>query len=368
MFDFDVFVLGGGPAGLAAGIAACRKGLRVLVADAARPPIDKACGEGLMPDSLVAAARLGIRIPEECGYPFCGIRFVGKSQTVTARFPEDAGLGVRRTVLHPMMVQHASDAGVDMSWGAPVTGITAAGVVRMGTKRLRARWIVGADGSQSSVRRWAGLESVRRETRRFGFRRHYRVAPWSESMEIHWGSGCQFYVTPISPQDICLVLMSRDPQLRIEHALPQFPELAARLAGQEIVTPERGALSATCRLERVTRGRIALAGDASGTVDAITGEGLCLAFQQSSVLADALAEGDLARYEFAHRRIARRPVFMADMMLTMDRWAWLRKRALSALGARQDLFANLLAMHVGKLGFRRFAATAAALGWEVATA
>ncbi|MGB8062426.1 MAG: FAD-binding protein, partial [Candidatus Sulfotelmatobacter sp.] len=46
----DVFVIGGGPAGLAAAIAARKCGLRVIVADAAQPPIDKACGEGLMPD------------------------------------------------------------------------------------------------------------------------------------------------------------------------------------------------------------------------------------------------------------------------------------------------------------------------------
>ena len=60
MFDADVFVLGGGPAGLAAAIAMRRTGLRVILADAARPPIDKACGEGLMPDSLAAARELGI--------------------------------------------------------------------------------------------------------------------------------------------------------------------------------------------------------------------------------------------------------------------------------------------------------------------
>ena len=59
MFDADVFILGGGPAGLAAAIAARRRGLRVILADAERPPIDKACGEGLMPDSLGRGRRAG---------------------------------------------------------------------------------------------------------------------------------------------------------------------------------------------------------------------------------------------------------------------------------------------------------------------
>src|SRR5215469_8902261 len=56
----DVLVIGGRPAGLAAAIAARKKGLRVTVADSAHPPIDKACGEGLLPDTVDALGDLGI--------------------------------------------------------------------------------------------------------------------------------------------------------------------------------------------------------------------------------------------------------------------------------------------------------------------
>ena len=48
----DVFAIGGGPAGLAAAIAARRRGFDVTLADSSVPPIDKACGEGVMPDGL----------------------------------------------------------------------------------------------------------------------------------------------------------------------------------------------------------------------------------------------------------------------------------------------------------------------------
>ncbi len=60
-FDTDVFVAGGGPAGLAAAIATRQAGLTVTLADAARPPIDKACGEGIMPEGMAALRRLGIK-------------------------------------------------------------------------------------------------------------------------------------------------------------------------------------------------------------------------------------------------------------------------------------------------------------------
>ena len=90
-------------------------------------------------------------------------------------------------------------------------------------------------------------------------------------------------------------------------------------------------------------------GDASGSVDAITGEGLRLSFEQAFALAEALSSGDLSRYQAAHHRLARRPALMANLMLSLDRCAWLRRRALRALAAEPRIFAKQLAMHVGAL-------------------
>jgi len=99
----DVFIIGGGPAGLATAIAARQRGFDVVVADGAKPSIDKPCGEGLMPDGRAALEKLGIGIPE-IAYPFRGIRFVSGGLRVDASFPNGAGQGVRRTVLHNIMV------------------------------------------------------------------------------------------------------------------------------------------------------------------------------------------------------------------------------------------------------------------------
>jgi len=365
-FDTDVFILGGGPAGLATAIAARREGFRVILADAQCPPIDKACGEGLMPDSLAAAARLGIDVPSE-GHPFKGIRFSGPTNSVAAEFSHGTGLGVRRTFLHEWLVRHAEREGVELKWNSPVRGIQDTNV-RLAQQTMTARWIVGDDGMRSSVRRWAGLDHVKSERIRYSFRRHYRIAPWSEFVEIHWAEGCQLYITPVSAAEICVVVMSRDSQFRLDQALSLFPDVKARLDKCEPATVERGALAATQRLKRVIRGNIALVGDASGTVDPITGKGVYLGFQQAAALAAALRSGDLAQYQHAHRQIARRPMFMADLMLLMDRWPGIRARALVALEAHPHLFADLLAIHEGGLGTGKIAATAAMLGWEVATA
>ena len=196
---------------------------------------------------------------------------------------------------------------------------------------------------------------------------HFRTAPWTDYVEIYWGDGCQVYVTPVAPDEVCVALISRDPKLRVREALRQFPVLFSKLEGAPETSTERGSLTASRKLRRVARGNVALAGDASGSVDAITGEGLCLGFRQALALADALECDDLAVYEWEHRRLARRPGFMADFMLTMDRSRWLRARALPALAGHPELFASLLAMHVGAGRPQTFAASCLALGWRILT-
>ena len=353
---------------MAAAIAARQRGLRVIVADGAQMPIDKPCGEGLMPDGLAALERLGVTVPPEESQSFNGIRFLCGGLAVDAAFPNQAaGRGVRRTVLHRLIANQAASLGIDLLWHTPVTGISADGV-QLADRHVKARWIIGADGSNSRVRRWAGLDGFRKRDSRYAFRRHYATAPWTDRMELYWGRLCEIYVTPVSKDQVCVALISRDPKLRLDEALHLFPELAVRLEGAEVTSTEKGALTATRNLKRVSEGNVALIGDASGTVDAITGEGLCLAFSQAVVLADCLQSGDLARYEREHRRLALRPLLMARLMLLLDGRPRLQRRTLQALRQRPYIFQRLLELHVGVLSPQHLAVDGLTLGWGLLTA
>src|ERR1700678_3424275 len=235
----DVFVVGGGPAGLATAIAARRQGLTVMVADGAIPPIDKPCGEGLMPDGVEALLELGVKISASEVFSFSGIRFVSHGVTAEVPFPRGTAYGIRRTHLHRMMLDQAAASGVQLLWQAAVTGLHPEGALVAG-ELVRARWIVGADGTSSRVRNWAKLDQRQNDARpstsvRFAFRRHYRVAPWSNFMELHWGDDCQVYVTPISREEVCVVLISHDPKLRLreEEALGGVPELWVHIKNTE---------------------------------------------------------------------------------------------------------------------------------------
>jgi flavin-dependent dehydrogenase len=247
-----------------------------------------------------------------------------------------------------LLFERAEQQGVSFFWKARVTGLDAGGVW-VQDRFVRAQWVIGADGLNSYVRRWAGLDRFRfhLEPQRFGFRRHFRIAPWTDFVEVYWGPGCQVYVTPVGPEEVGVAAISSRPQFRLEKALSLFPDLAARLQDAAPVTSERGAATASRTLKRVYRGRVVLIGDASGTVDAVSGEGLGLAFRQALALAPALESGDLSPYQSTHRSLTRVPLRLTSLMLLLDRSSWLRRRALRALASNPHLFQRMLAAHVG---------------------
>ncbi len=344
--ETDVFVAGGGPAGLAAALAARRNGLDVVLADRAEPPIDKACGEGVMPDGLSALRGLGVDLGAETGFPFRGIRFVDTDLVAEASFPHDYGLGVRRTHLHRILRERAEDAGVVTRWRSHFRNLGPGGLTVDG-QTVHCRWIVGADGCQSRVREWARLPTVWSGVRRIGVRQHFRLRPWTNFVEVHWRKGAQAYVTPVGSGELCIAMLGSPPGPRISDMAVLFPDLARRLAGAEPIGRTRGAISMSTTLRRVTRGRVALVGDASGAVDAVTGEGLSLAFRQAAALGPALATGGLADYEKLHRRLRRVPLLMARLLVFMGEQDGLRRRAVNALAARPSTFNQLLAIHTG---------------------
>ncbi|MBU5424231.1 NAD(P)/FAD-dependent oxidoreductase [Cellulomonas hominis] len=275
--DVDVLVAGGGPVGLVAAIEARLAGLTALVVEPRTGSVDKACGEGLMPQAVAALDRLGVDPP---GRPLAGIAYVRDDLRAEHRFAGPPGRGVRRTTLHAVLAARAADLGVARLRGRvtdlrqDADGVEAAGV--------RARWLLGCDGLHSTVRRLTGLEApaARGRARRFGVRRHYRVAPWTDLVEVHWGRRAEAYVTPVAPGLVGVALLGPSP-IDVDAELAGMPVLAARLAGAPVDAADRGAGPLRQRTRARTAGRVLLVGDASGYVDALTGEGLRLGFAQA---------------------------------------------------------------------------------------
>ena len=321
-----------------------------------------------MPDARAALQQLGVNMDDTHAGRFQGIKFLGQEGTVAARFPKGEGIGIRRTVLHQALLDFARSLGVETLWGRRVSPLNQTSVVLDNTV-VHARWLIGADGQNSQVRKWAGLSEGREHARRIGMRCHFPIGPRSKYVEIYWGRDGQAYVTPIGPQEICVALISRKKFVSFEHGIAHFPVLARYLQDVPCTTSARGAVTVSQRLKSISRGRIALIGEASGSVDAITGEGMAMAFRQALALGRALSADDLSIYEAAHRQISNLPACMAHGMLLMDRSSWIREHALRAFAAHPPLFERLLSIHVGESSLRSFGARGILnLGWRLLAA
>ncbi len=301
--DADVIIAGGGPIGLATALELRARGMTVLVLEPRAGTIDKACGEGLMPGALAALARLGV---DPAGHPLRGIRYQDARRAVTHRYRSASGRGVRRTVLHDALRARAAEVGIETrherleSIGQHDDHVAIDG--------MRARWLIGADGLHSTVRSAAGLDRPARASsrsgRRFGVRQHFAVAPWSDLVEVTYLPDAELYITPVDERTVGVAMLAPRP-LDLQAALAQTPELRERLAGAAEASTLRGAGALRQRTRARTAGRVALVGDASGYVDALTGEGLRVGLAQAEVLADCLARDDLPSYERAWARSTR---------------------------------------------------------------
>jgi flavin-dependent dehydrogenase len=285
-------IVGGGPIGLAASIEARLAGLTVAVLEQREGTIDKACGEGLMPGALPILDRLGV---DPDGMPLMGITYLQGRRSVTHRFERSPGRGVRRVVLHDALAERAGELGVHRMTTRVDAIEQSADAVSAGG--LRARYLFGCDGLHSSVARLVGLSlPAPRHRRRYGIRQHYEVKPWGDTVEIHYGRHAEIYVTPVAENEVGIAMLGFQ-HTDFDAAIAELPELAARLDGVTAASTRLGAGPFRQRTRARTAGRVLLVGDASGYVDAITGEGLRLGFAQASAAIAAVMADMPARYE-----------------------------------------------------------------------
>src|SRR3990172_3810989 len=319
----DIIVVGGGPAGLALSIVAAQRGLDVVVLERGTYPLDKACGEGLFPAGARALAALGARehLDPDAVAPVRAIRWIDGGLSPDARPP------------HPR--RGPSFALVETAGGSE-----------------RGRLLVAADGLTSAVRRREGLEVSAGGAPRYGVRRHFARAPWSDAVEVHFGEGTEAYVTPAGPRRVAIAFLCEEvTRAGFAALLAGFPALRARVEGVPPDSPPAGAGPFARGARTRVLDRLVLLGDAAGCVDPITGEGVSLALQSAlalgPVLPDALAHGAareaFATWERGEARRFSRHAATVRILLGFARRPVARREALALLGQHPRLFSWLVA-------------------------
>jgi 2-polyprenyl-6-methoxyphenol hydroxylase-like FAD-dependent oxidoreductase len=369
----DVAVVGGGPAGLALACAAAARGLDVVVLERRQGALDKACGEGLLPAGRRALEALGAAAlvdPAACSR-IDELRWIDPDGlAAVARLPAGGGLGVRRTALSAALRARAAAAGAEVRTGADVVAHRRerdrAVAALAGGEEVQARVLVAADGLASPIRRREGLDVPVPGPARFGVRRHFAVAPWAAAVEVHFAEGAEAYLTPVGPARVGVAFLFERPlagrEAPVEPRAPafdallaRFPALQDRLAGARPDTEPRGAGPLARRARARVADRLVLLGDAAGYLDAVTGEGLSLAFgcalDLAAALPDAIARGAdaaaLRGYEVAWRRRYRAYAAWTSLMLELSRHRRLRRAALQLARALPGAYERIVGAAVG---------------------
>jgi len=310
--DAPLAIVGGGPVGLVCALLAADAGLEPVVIEPRAAPIDKACGEGLMPGAWRLMQELGL---EPAGAELRGVVYVQGKARAEHSFLRGAGRGVPRAALHAAIAARVAERGIRVLSGkvdAIARHDSQLTISGPGLDPFTVGHLIGADGLHSRVRELAGLSGApqRASGRRFGLRRHFAIAPWTDHIEVHWTPHAEFYVTPLGSDLIGVALLGRR-GTDFATALADEPELATRLGtdaqgdSPAQVGGVRGAGPLLQRTRARTAGRILLVGDASGYVDALTGEGLRLGFAQARAAVSAIMAGDVRRYEHEWEAITR---------------------------------------------------------------
>lgn len=303
----DLLVLGGGPAGATLAALAASAGARVVLVERDRFPRDKVCGEFLAPEGVAVVERLGLLPALTPGTPRMDTCLLSdrRGRSIQTPLPDlpavgREALGLSRARLDHALLQHAARCGVEVrercEASAPLiedgrmTGAAVRAVGSGATARpLRATIVAAADGRRSILRsllpRSAGDPTRTSPRSRFGLKVHLRgdAALLDRRVELHLFDGGYVGLAPVDGDriNVCLVTTVRalhacggSPDRLLRERVASNPLVAARLAGSEPCGPWHavGPLRFGPRAA-VVAGGIAV-GDAAGTIDPFSGEGM----------------------------------------------------------------------------------------------
>jgi geranylgeranyl reductase family protein len=352
--DWDLVVVGAGPAGSTAAIAALRAdpSARVLMLDAADFPRDKVCGDGVAPHAMDVLAGLGVAVADLVAgtRPVTSLRLVSPNGVQAHRdFVRPASV-VPRALLDARLVHAAREAGAVLERRRVRTLVQRDGTVLV-DGALRARTVIGADGAESVVRRRCGAAGARPGTIAIALRGYADAGPWPDREQrlvmttAHWPAYA--WVFPVGDGTANVgygELIRTTPPTRAE-LTARLHDLLPGLAP----VPLRGhRLPLSPGRPSVAHGRVLLAGDAASLINPLTGEGIYYAVLSGALAGAAAVAPDPARtYRAALRHRLGRHLRHTDVLARLTRRSWPVDVATAAARRDQRAFDRLVEIGLG---------------------
>jgi menaquinone-9 beta-reductase len=314
----DVVVVGAGPAGIATALTLKAHGVDdVLVVDKATFPRDKTCGDGLTTLALRELERLGLRPGDVASWTDVSRTFIHAPSGHIVTLPFDTRHGTfasvtRRLDLDAALVDLARARGVEVVEGARLEGAAAdhdgveLDIERLG--RVGARWVVGADGMWSPLRRALGLAEPGYRGEWHAFRQYFRdVGPGARDLHVWFepellpGYAWSFPL-PEGRANVGFGIV-RGAHLDGKALARLWPDLLERPAIRRVLgaraEPEAShtAWPIPASIDRATlhHGRALFVGDAARACDLMTGEGIGQALLTGRLAAESIAATGVAR-------------------------------------------------------------------------
>jgi flavin-dependent dehydrogenase len=304
----DAIIAGAGPAGTITALLLARTGARVLLIDRATFPRAKLCGDTLNPGAVRFLASIGLTGgPLTHALPLAGMRVSSPRAEVSARYDGgQVGLSLTRRDLDTWLVDEAMRSGVrfesPLRIVGPLVEESAGEMIVRGlqvvsptgvTTRLPARMTIAADGRRSVVARAVGLHAASRAPRRWAFGTYATDVPGMTDLgEMHLRAGWYLGLAPLAGglTNVCLVTGprpgGRTPIEILHRTIEADPALAARVRAARLTGDFQVLGPLATDVTAAGLPGLLLAGDASGFVDPMTGDGLHLAMQSARLAAE----------------------------------------------------------------------------------
>ncbi|MBT3981477.1 MAG: FAD-dependent monooxygenase [Bacteriovoracaceae bacterium] len=376
--ELKIAIIGGGPSGMMSAIALARKGVEVALIEKSSWPIDKVCGEGIMPSGVEILKEFGVfeLIDSKFYRKFVGINYIdclGKGKA-RGEFQSGTGYVVRRTALsqalykkaceYPSISLHPFTEFINFKLDdSKITVYVRDDSSGSEQSIENFDYIIGCDGIRSRVRKIANMDSSPpSDKKRIGARAHFKMAPWSDCVDVWWNKGIECYVAPVSEEIVEFVFgwdhdvvkpQGKGKSSGLESGLFSFfPELEKKVEGVEKLSPLRSYGPLPTGSKGPIQGQVILVGDSCLFFDPITGEGLSLSFEQSKLLAENIfslghASG-VQSYISKIVNIKTNYLRVTSLALVFTYFPWVRRVALWILSFCPSIFNHMLEVNMGR--------------------